>query len=124
MNTEVIFIGYLVVMSIQLGATIDYAVLLTNRYLDERKLLPKKEAMLEAYSKSSISILISGTILTIAGFVEGLFSNIESVTDIGLLLGKGAMISTLMIFIFLPTTLVLLDKFIIKSPKKTKKITQ
>jgi len=124
MNTEVIFIGYLVVMSIQLGATIDYAVLLTNRYLDERKLLPKKEAMLEAYSKSSISILISGTILTIAGFVEGLFSNIESVTDIGLLLGKGAMISTLMIFIFLPTALVLLDKFIIKSPKKTKKITQ
>ncbi len=124
MGTEVIFIGYLVVMSIQLGATIDYAVLLTNRYLDERKILPKKEAMLEAYSKSSISILISGAILTIAGFVEGVFSNIESVTDIGLLLGKGAMISSLMIFIFLPTALVLLDKFIIKSPKKNIQVEQ
>ncbi|MBU1093520.1 MAG: MMPL family transporter [Firmicutes bacterium] len=122
MHTEVIYIGYLVVMSIQLGATIDYAVLLTNRYLDERKLLPKKEAMLEAYSKSSISILISGTILTIAGFVEGLFSDIDSVTDIGLLLGKGAMISSLMIFIFLPTALVLLDKIIVKQPKKTKNV--
>jgi len=58
------------------------------RYLDERKTLPKKEAMLEAYSKSSISILISGVILTIAGFIEGLFSNIESVTDIGLFARK------------------------------------
>ncbi len=121
MNTEVIYIGYLVVMSIQLGATIDYAVLLTNRYLDERKTLPKKEAMLEAYSKSSISILISGVILTIAGFIEGLFSNIESVTDIGLLLGKGALISSLMIFIFLPTALVLLDRILIHPFKKTKR---
>ncbi|MCF7931471.1 MAG: MMPL family transporter, partial [Acholeplasmataceae bacterium] len=120
MGTEVIYIGYLVVMSIQLGATIDYAVLLTNRYLDERKMLPKKEAMLEAYSKSSISILISGAILTIAGFTEGIFSNIDAVTDIGLLLGKGAMISSLMIFIFLPTALVLLDKIIVKQPKKIK----
>ena len=118
MHTEVIYIGYLVVMSIQLGATIDYAVLLTNRYLDERKMLPKKEAMLEAYSKSSISILISGSILTIAGFTEGLFSKIDSVTDIGLLLGKGAMISSLMIFIFLPTALVLLDKIVVRKPKK------
>lgn len=123
MGTEVIYIGYLVVMSIQLGATIDYAVLLTNRYLDERKMLPKKEAMLEAYSKSSISILISGAILTIAGFTEGIFSNIDAVTDIGLLLGKGAMISSLMIFIFLPTALVLLDKIIVKQPKKIKNIT-
>ncbi|MFH2117269.1 MAG: MMPL family transporter [Bacillota bacterium] len=118
MSTEVIYIGYLVVMSIQLGATIDYAVLLTNRYLEERKLLPKEEAMLEAYSKSSISILISGTILTIAGFTEGLFSNIESVTDIGLLLGKGALISSSMIFLFLPTALVLLDKLITRAHQK------
>lgn len=118
MSTEVIFIGYLVVMSIQLGATIDYAVLLTNRYLDERKLLPKKQAMEEAYAKSSVSILISGIILTIAGFAEGLFSSVASVTDIGLLLGKGALISTLMIFIFLPTALVLLDKILIKKNNK------
>ncbi|MBN2299749.1 MAG: MMPL family transporter, partial [Acholeplasmataceae bacterium] len=107
-----------VVMSIQLGATIDYAVLLTNRYLDERKLLPKKQAMEEAYAKSSVSILISGIILTIAGFAEGLFSSVASVTDIGLLLGKGALISTLMIFIFLPTALVLLDKILIKKNNK------
>ncbi len=120
MGTEIIFIGYLVVMSIQLGATIDYAVLLTNRYIDERKFLPKKEAMEEAYSKSSISILISGVILTIAGFAEGLFSSVASVTDIGLLLGKGALISTMMIFLFLPTALVLLDRVIIKRPKKEK----
>ena len=114
MGTEVIYIGYLVVMSIQLGATIDYAVLLTNRYLDERKELPKKQAMSEAYSKSSVSILISGIILTMAGFIEGVFSNIESVTDIGLLLGKGALISSVMIFVFLPTALVMFDRVIVR----------
>ena len=115
MNISVFYIGYLVVMSLQLGATIDYAVLLTNRYLEYRKVLNPKEAMTEAFSKSSVSILISGVILTCAGFAEGLFSDIQSVTEIGMLLGRGALISSLLIFFFLPSTLVVLDPIIMKS---------
>jgi uncharacterized protein len=115
MDISVFYIGYLVVMSLQLGATIDYAVLLTNRYLEYRKDLKPKEAMTEAFSKSSISILISGIILTCAGFAEGLFSDIQSVTEIGMLLGRGALISSLLIFFFLPSTLVVLDPIIMKS---------
>jgi hypothetical protein len=115
MNISVFYIGYLVVMSLQLGATIDYAVLLTNRYLEYRKVMNPKEAMTEAFSKSSVSILISGIILTCAGFAEGLFSDIQSVTEIGMLLGRGALISSLLIFFFLPSTLVVLDSIIMKS---------
>lgn len=116
-DVSILYIGYLVVMSIQLGATIDYAVLLSNRYLESRKSLPPKEAMSEAYAKSSLSILISGTILTCAGFAEGLFSDIASVTDIGMLLGRGALISSLMIFIFLPSILLLFDPLLYRQKR-------
>jgi uncharacterized protein len=109
------YIGYLVVMSIQLGATIDYAVLLTNRYMEFRKVMNPHDSILEAFQKSSASIIISAVVLSVAGFVEGFFSDILSVTEIGLLLGKGALISGLLIFIFLPPSLVLLDKIIMKT---------
>ncbi len=113
MGVQVIYIGYLVVMSIQLGATIDYAVLLTHRYLEEGKVEQKKKAIETAFSKSSLSIIISGAILSIAGFVEGLFSQIDSVTKIGFLLGRGVLISLLAILIFLPVILYVCIK-----PKK------
>ncbi|MBE0700602.1 MAG: MMPL family transporter, partial [Acholeplasmataceae bacterium] len=110
-----LYIGYLVVMSLQLGATIDYAVLLTNRYMEYRLLLSPKEAMAEAFEKSSISIFVSSIILAIAGFIEGWFSEISSVTEIGMLLGKGAVISALLVFIFLPAILLIFDKLIQKT---------
>jgi predicted RND superfamily exporter protein len=116
------YIGYLVVMSIQLGATIDYAVLLTNRYMDFRKTMNPHDSILEAFQKSSASIIISAVVLSIAGFIEGFFSDILSVTEIGLLLGKGALISGLLIFIFLPPSLVLFDKLIMKTTLHSKDI--
>ena len=116
-DVSVLYIGYLIVMSIQLGATIDYAVLYTHRYLEERQSFPKEQAMREAFRKSSISMMISGMILTVAGFVEALFSNLDSVTKIGLLLGRGALISLLMILIFLPVVLLIFDRWIIKEKR-------
>jgi uncharacterized protein len=115
-GVQILYIGYLIVMSIQLGATIDYAVLLTDRYLEERKIHDKKEAMSIAFTKSSVSIMISGIILTIVGFVEGWFSKIDAVIKIGNLLGRGAFISLFMILFFLPAVLLVFDRFIIKKP--------
>ncbi|MDX9692038.1 MAG: MMPL family transporter, partial [Acholeplasmataceae bacterium] len=96
-NINVLYIGYLVVMSIQLGATIDYAVLLTHRYLEEGIIHEKEKAIEIAFTKSSLSIIISGAILSIAGFVEGIFSDIDSVAKIGYLLGRGVFISLISI---------------------------
>ena len=114
-DIKTLYIGYLVVMSIQLGATIDYAVLLTTRYLEHRKSLDKIEAIKEAYNHTLITILVSALILTVAGFAEGIFLNIDAIKDIGYLLGKGTLISLLFTMIFVPSLLVLLDKLFIKT---------
>ncbi|MGD9910449.1 MAG: RND family transporter, partial [Candidatus Izemoplasmatales bacterium] len=116
-DQKVLYIGYIIVMSIQLGATIDYAVLLTNRYLEERVHKNKKEALTIAFQKSSMSILVSGSILTIVGFVEALYSNLSSITSIGYMLGRGTLISLIMILSILPPLLYILDPWIIKHQK-------
>jgi uncharacterized protein len=115
MDIKVQYIGYLVVMSIQLGATIDYAILLTSRYIEYRKQNSKDDAIKLAYENSVSTILISGMILAIAGFIEGLFSEIGTVTDIGFLLGRGAIISSIMVLIFLPSLLKIIDPLIFKN---------
>ncbi len=114
-NIHTIYIGYLVVMSIQLGATIDYSVLLTSRYLENRKRNNKFMALETSYQKSLITVIISAIILSVAGFSEGLFSNISTIQDIGFLLGKGTLISLIFTMFFLPVILLLLDKLIIKT---------
>ena len=120
-DTKTIFIGYLVVMAIQLGATIDYAVLMTHRYIEKRKTHHIFDAMDFSFKKSFITITISAFVLSIAGFIEGIFSNISAVKDIGFLLGKGALISYLFVLIALPALLMTLDKLLIHIKKSKKK---
>ncbi len=116
-NVQLQFIGFLVVMSIQLGATIDYAVLLTNSYTKLRKTLAKKQAMQQAYTKSATTVVISASVLAIAGFVQGLSSEFQAVAEIGLLLGKGALISAFIILVFLPITLIIFDSILVIKQK-------
>jgi hypothetical protein len=120
-GVSTIYIGYLVVMAIQLGATIDYAVLLTNRYVNYRKSFAPYEAIDKSYQKSFITIMISAFVLAAAGFIEGGFSNISSVQEIGFLLGKGTVISFLYVLLFLPVLLIILDKYLYLKPRKKKK---
>lgn len=116
-GTSIAFIGYLVVSSMQLGATIDYAVLLTSRYREARAQMPIKEAMTEAVAKSSKSILVSGIILTVAGFVLGFTSQVAAVKEMGILIGRGAAFSILMVLFALPPLLAIFDRFIIRRPR-------
>jgi predicted RND superfamily exporter protein len=114
-NVSTIYIGYLVVMSIQLGATIDYAVLLTTRYLENRNHQTPLDAMGTSYHHTLMTMFVSALILTVAGFAEGLLSNISTVQEIGYLLGKGTLISLFLTMIFLPNLLILFDKIIRKT---------
>lgn len=120
-DIQTIYIGYLVVMAIQLGATIDYAVLMTHRYVENRKTLNVFESMDFSFQKSFITITISAFVLACAGFIEGIFSNITAVKDIGYLLGKGTLISYIFVLIFLPALLMTLDKILVHLNKKKKK---
>jgi len=114
-DREVIYIGYLVVLALQLGATIDYAMLYASRYIEARKQNDKAESLKQALKRSSIPIMISGLVLASAGFIQMLFSDILVVGDIGLLIGRGALLSIVMVLFFLPSLLYVFDKFIVKN---------
>lgn len=114
-GTSINYVGYLVLNTVQLGATVDYAILLTLTYMRERQLKPKKEAAHAALGSSFRSILISAVTMASAGFaLAGTTSN-PLVADIGLLLGRGALLSMAMSLIFLPALLTVFDKPIMRT---------
>lgn len=118
-GTPINFLGYLVISTVQLGATVDYAILLTNTYLRNRKQLPKREAISVSLGGSFKSILVSALTLSTAGFTLYATSSNSAIADIGLLLGRGTLLSLLMVVCFLPTLLVIFDKAIEKATFKT-----
>jgi predicted RND superfamily exporter protein len=118
-GTSVNYIGYLVLNTVQLGATVDYAILLTNTYLQLRKSLPKREAIKQALGSSFKSILVSASVLSIAGFTLMGTSTNPIVCDIGLMLGRGTLLSFALVVCFLPTLLTLLDPLIDRLTWKT-----
>ena len=93
----------------------DYAIVLMNRYLGLKASLPKKEAMALAVNQSFATVLTSGSIMTIAGFLIGLRVSDVYVSHIGLAVGRGAFTSVVLVLTVLPQLLVLLDKVIEKT---------
>ncbi len=106
------FVGMLVVSSLQLGSTIDYAILLTGRYLERRTELAPKESAILAIDDAGGSILTSGAVLTLAGFIIAKTSAVETVSEMGILIGRGTLLSVIMVFAFLPALLVIFDGLI------------
>jgi uncharacterized protein len=109
------FIGYLILNTVQLGATVDYAILFTNRYLYNRKTLPKKDAMRLTIGNNLVAILISGVILATAGFTLAFTSSNPIISELGALLGRGTLLSLTMVACVLPALLVLFDQVIQKT---------
>ncbi len=109
-GTPLIYIGYLMISSLQLGATIDYAILTTNRYMEDRQTKPPKEAAVSALTNAGPSVLVSTLILAGAGFAEAALSKVSSISEIGMLLGRGALLSGGLVLIVLPPLLAMLDK--------------
>ena len=119
-STTLHYIAYLIISSVQLGATIDYAILLTSRYLEERRTLGRKEAARTAIRVSVLSLFTSAVILTVAGFALGICSTNLVLNQLGTLVGRGAVISFLLVLTVLPALLVLLDKVIEKTTFRLK----
>lgn len=119
-GTSMIFIGFMVISAVQLGATIDYAILMTNYYLEGRKTLNKREASEYAADKAGASILVSTLVLAAAGFVVSATFTQPAMSQLGTLIGRGALLSGGMTIILLPQLLILLDKVIKKTTLKRK----
>lgn len=107
---QINFVGYLVLSTVQLGATVDYAILLTTYYMDYRKQMPQKQAIRAALGDAFGSILISALTLSVAGFTLMVTSSLPIVAEIGLLLCRGTILSAVMVVCMLPALLRLLDK--------------
>lgn len=115
-----IFIGYMIVSSVQLGATIDYAILFTGFYTEARKTMIRREAIKYALDSGGHSILTSALILTSAGYSLKFISSIEGVASLGELIGRGAALSGILVLVLLPQLLYLFDGVIQKTTLKTK----
>ena len=112
MGDNIFFMSYIVVSAIQMGATIDYAILMSNRYLTLRNKMDKKEAMIGALTDSTPAIITSGLILTASGFLIGFISDSGVISSIGMALGCGTLISMICTIFILPAILHVCDKFI------------
>ena len=109
------FLAYLIVSSIQMGANIDYAIVISSRYMELKKEIPYKRAMGEALDQAFPTILTSGNILFAAGFAIGYISSENTVSMIGMCLGRGTLISIVFVFFALPQILLLGDTIISKT---------
>jgi len=108
------FVASIVIGTIQLGSTVDYAILMTTRYKKERMSgLSKQESIQIAHRTSIKSILLSGCILFAATFGVGMYSNIDMISSICTLLSRGAFISTIVVILVLPAMFMVFDKLII-----------
>ncbi len=113
------FIAPIVLGTIQLGATIDYAILMTSTYLNKRyQGIEKKEAMLQTLNYCGSAILISGMCFFAATFGVGIYSEIEMIGSLCTLISRGALISVLVVIMVLPSILLIFDKLIIKTTLK------
>ena len=111
-HTNLFFLSYLVVSSIQMGATIDYAIVITNRYMELKTVMERKQAAVEALSQSFPTILTSGTIMAVAGFLIGGISTDATIGSVGQTLGRGTVTSIALVMTVLPQLLMLGDALI------------
>ena len=112
MGSPLIFIGYMIVSAVQLGATIDYAILLTGRYMEHRRTSSRREAAISAIADSGNSIITSALIMSAAGFTLGFISGVPGIASLGMLIGRGALLSCVLVLTLLPNLLAAADKAI------------
>lgn len=123
MGTPLFYIAYLIISSIQLGATVDYAILMTDRYKENRERMGKKECVVETISEVCGSILTSASVLTVVGFLLGIISTHGLLSQLGYLLGRGTLCSLAAVLFVLPGLLYLTDRtFIRKKDKDSEKL--
>ena len=123
----IFFMSYLVVSSIQMGANIDYAIVVANRYQELKEEMDHRDAIIETMNFAFPTIITSGTILAVAGTLIGMMTSTPSITGIGQNLGRGTIISIILVMFVLPQILLIggrvVDKTSFSMPNVSKKRT-
>lgn len=119
------FLSYLIVSSIQMGANIDYAIVISNRYQELKNTMPHREAIIETMNFAFPTVLTSGSILATAGTLIGNMTSNAAIMGVGLSLGRGTIISMVLVLFALPQILLLgsdlVDKTMFSLPKHTRR---
>ena len=111
-HTPLYFLGYLIVNSIQMGANIDYAIVISSHYTDLKKVMRPREAIVTALNESFPTIFPSGSILASAGILISVLTTNPVISAIGTCLGRGTIVSILLVLFVLPQILILGDTII------------
>lgn len=114
-HTNIFFMSYLIVTSIQMGANIDYAIVISTWYSDLKTRMSPKQALIKALDLSFPTVLTSGSILSAAGFLIGKITTEPSIVGIGQCLSRGTLISMFLVMFVLPQILVLGDQIVEKT---------
>lgn len=119
-DKPIYYLAYLIISSVQLGATVDYAILMTDRYRENRQSLKKKSAFIQTLSDVFVSIMTSGSVLTVVGFLLGWMSSNQLLAQLGIFVGRGAIFSLAIVLFVLPGLLYICDGMIIRNKTKRK----
>ena len=111
-HTPLYFLGYLIVNSIQMGANIDYAIVISSHYTDLKKVMRPREAIVTALNESFPTIFTSGSILASAGILISVLTTNPVIAAIGTCLGRGTIVSIILVLFVLPQILILGDTII------------
>lgn len=112
MKENIFFMSYLIVSSIQMGANIDYAIVISGRFMELKNQMSKKDAIIETMNFAFPTIVTSGSMLALAGFTIGMLSSDASICGIGQCLGRGTVLSIILVMFVLPQILLLGEKII------------
>ena len=115
MRQNLFFLGYLIVSSIQMGANIDYAIVVSSRYQEVKKQMPARDAIIDTMNFAFPTIVTSGSMMVLAGFLIGSMSSEPCISGIGMCLGRGTIISIVAVLFALPQILLLGDRIIEKT---------
>lgn len=128
-HQNIFFLGYLIVSSIQMGANIDYAIVIASRYTELRERMDRKEAIIDTMNLSFPTIITSGPMLAFAGITIGMLTSDVAIYNIGQTLGRGTIISIIITMFVLPQILLVGDKviartaFVMNMPIRQKELT-
>lgn len=126
---NIFFLGYLIVSSIQMGANIDYAIVIASRYTELRKTMGRKQSIIDTMNLSFPTIITSGTMLAVSGILIGKMTSDAAIFGIGKCLGRGTLISLFVTMFVLPQILLAGDRiiektaFVMNMPIRTKNVT-
>ena len=121
-SQELPFVGPILISTIQLGATVDYAILMTTRYKQNRLAgKDKKEAVQDAVASAAQSVLVSGLGFFAATYGVGLYSNVAIISSMCRLIARGALLSVAVVLLLLPAVLLIMDKVIVHTTAGMKK---